>query len=550
MNLDKLTIDIRPRRPWEAVDLGILMARRWWGQLVSIWLIITTPIFALLCLLPTEYLVLQGVILWWLKPLFERPLLYVLSRTVFGEFPSTREAIKAAPKLALRQIFMSLIWRRFSMTRSFDLPVIQLEGLRGKPRSERLTVLHREGVTPASALTIFIIHIQQFLSFAIVGLLVIFLPQTIEVDWFELFMAFENENRAAMIAFTFIGMLCSAAVAPFYVASGFALYLNRRVKLEAWDLEIAFKRMVQQREENKASIKHNDSSSSQRKTSGRATSISMCLVLASACFFASPNSVKAEEEIAPLLQEQNFEEVRDVQSAAEVIDSIKKLDAFNTRDTIRYPVFDFEPEEEEVDEDDLDLSWLESFVGAFKFLGGVVNFLASAGQWLLWLIVLGLIALLVYRYRHWIAEYANFYVPSEQKKFRPEVMFGMEVTKESLPDNVGATALAHWHNGEGRQALALLYRASLFQLLECGVDFLDGDTEGVCLEKAKRFKNTPHLKSGTRLSYFETLTRAWQRHAYGHFQLDDTIVLPLCTQWQNVWAESASSNNEGAADVE
>lgn len=548
MNLDKLTIDIRPRRPWEAVDLGILMARRWWGQLVSIWLIIVTPIFFLLCFLPTEYLLLQGVILWWLKPLFERPLLYVLSRTVFGEFPSTREAINAAPKLALKQIFMSLIWRRLSMTRSFDLPVIQLEGLRGKQRSERLTVLHREGVTPASALTIFILHIQQFLSFAIVGLLVIFIPETIEVDWFELFMAYENENRAIIIAFNFIGMLCSASVAPFYVASGFALYLNRRVKLEAWDLEIAFKRMVQQRDENKGHNQKDKPQAQSKKRDGNAASISMCLVLASACFFANPSSVNAEEEIKPLLQEQTFQEVRDVYSAAEVIDSIKKLDAFNTRDTLSYPKFDFEPEEE-VDDEDLDLSWLESLAGFFKLLSDIVTFLASAGQWLLWLLVLSLVALLVYRYRHWIAEYANFHVPSEQK-FRPEVMFGMEVTKESLPDDVGAAALAHWNNGEGRQALALLYRASLFQLLECGVDFLDGDTEGVCLEKAKRYKNTPRLKSGTRLSYFESLTRVWQRHAYGHFQLDGNIVEPLCTQWQSVWAENAGASSEGAADVE
>jgi hypothetical protein len=29
---------------------------------------------------------------------------------------------------------------------------------------------------------------------------------------------------------------------PFYVAAGFAMYLNRRVQLEAWDIEQEFRR--------------------------------------------------------------------------------------------------------------------------------------------------------------------------------------------------------------------------------------------------------------------------------------------------------------------
>jgi hypothetical protein len=29
---------------------------------------------------------------------------------------------------------------------------------------------------------------------------------------------------------------------PFYVAAGFAMYLNRRVELEAWDIEQEFRR--------------------------------------------------------------------------------------------------------------------------------------------------------------------------------------------------------------------------------------------------------------------------------------------------------------------
>jgi hypothetical protein len=45
--------------------------------------------------------------------------------------------------------------------------------------------------------------------------------------------------------------LAMAAVEPVYVAAGFGLYLNRRVQLEAWDLEQAF-RQLGQRARNRA----------------------------------------------------------------------------------------------------------------------------------------------------------------------------------------------------------------------------------------------------------------------------------------------------------
>ncbi len=35
-------------------------------------------------------------------------------------------------------------------------------------------------------------------------------------------------------------------IEPFYVAAGFAMYLNRRAELEAWDIEQEFKRAFAQ----------------------------------------------------------------------------------------------------------------------------------------------------------------------------------------------------------------------------------------------------------------------------------------------------------------
>src|SRR5690606_7827088 len=70
-------------------------------------------------------------------------------------------------------------------------------------------------------------------------------PSEIHIEWMELF----TSQDAAW--FVFLTNCCNylaiTMVAPFYVACGFSLYLNRRIKLEAWDIDIAFQRIVNKR---------------------------------------------------------------------------------------------------------------------------------------------------------------------------------------------------------------------------------------------------------------------------------------------------------------
>ena len=47
MNLDQVTLEIRPRSAWEAVDLGLLMAKRWWLPMIKVWLLASAPFLAL-----------------------------------------------------------------------------------------------------------------------------------------------------------------------------------------------------------------------------------------------------------------------------------------------------------------------------------------------------------------------------------------------------------------------------------------------------------------------------------------------------------------------
>jgi hypothetical protein len=48
--------------------------------------------------------------------------------------------------------------------------------------------------------------------------------------------------RVLAVAFPISYALAVFFVEPFYVAAGFAMYLNRRAELEAWDIEQEFRR--------------------------------------------------------------------------------------------------------------------------------------------------------------------------------------------------------------------------------------------------------------------------------------------------------------------
>lgn len=245
MNLDQVTLEIRPRSAWEAVDLGLLMAKRWWLPMIKIWLLVSFPIFCLTLLIPDSWFWIGALLMWWLKPIFERPLLHILSHAVFNDLPNTRNTLKLFPALASKQIFASLTWRRLSPTRSMDLAIVQLEGLSGTRRQKRLSVLHREDSSPASWLSFMGLALEVFLWFGLISFIWALIPREIDIEWANFF--FDQESSELHLLQLSIWYCALSLTAPFYVACGFALYLNRRITLEAWDIDIAFRRIAQKR---------------------------------------------------------------------------------------------------------------------------------------------------------------------------------------------------------------------------------------------------------------------------------------------------------------
>ncbi|HIP94921.1 MAG TPA: DUF4129 domain-containing protein, partial [Leucothrix sp.] len=144
MILQEITANIRLRSTWEAIDMGFAMVQSWWKAIYLPLTILTFSIATLLYfIIPEDDFWLTGIIFWWLKPLYDRLVLNIISHKLFNEELSSWQALKAIPSLIWNTgFFQTMTFRRLSLSRGFNLPIWQLEKLRGKQRAERQRVLH------------------------------------------------------------------------------------------------------------------------------------------------------------------------------------------------------------------------------------------------------------------------------------------------------------------------------------------------------------------------------------------------------------------------
>ncbi len=139
MELERISVVLRPRESREALDLGAAMLRANARAVWSAWFAFTVPAF-LLC---NALAVLVGVpwlgllLTWWLKPLFDRVPLYVLSRAVFDRPPCWRETLRGQHAMPWGPTFAGLSWLRVDSHRALRLPLALLEGTSRQRRAER-----------------------------------------------------------------------------------------------------------------------------------------------------------------------------------------------------------------------------------------------------------------------------------------------------------------------------------------------------------------------------------------------------------------------------
>ena len=99
MELRNLQARLTPRGPWQAMDLGTRMLRACWRPLLLTWLVFTAVPFAVLVVwLGAEHFYWALFLFWWLKPLWERPLLAFCARAV-RRLSGPMDAVTRVPKL-------------------------------------------------------------------------------------------------------------------------------------------------------------------------------------------------------------------------------------------------------------------------------------------------------------------------------------------------------------------------------------------------------------------------------------------------------------------
>jgi hypothetical protein len=250
MRSDQLQIQLRQRTPWEAADLGFQLTRTYAKSVWRAWSLAFFPaaiVIGLISHFLFGNLWAGSLLLWWLKPIFDVPVLHVLSRAVFGETISAKQAVAMAFQRAnWGQLLRWITYRRLHPARALYLPVDFLERETGARRNTRTGVLARAQGSPASLLTIIGIHLEAMLMISILMLGLLFVPNEFLSDAMR--DVFDRLFIEPPIWFEWIEHLvyaCAISIfEPFYVGAGFGLYLNRRMELEAWDVDLSFRQLA------------------------------------------------------------------------------------------------------------------------------------------------------------------------------------------------------------------------------------------------------------------------------------------------------------------
>jgi len=497
-----MSVRLRPRNAWEAMDLGLELVRANARALYGAWLLAYVPVAAIVFTLMWETPFRAWLVMWWLKPLFDRVALAITARRLFGDAAPAGGIVRSLPALAWRSgIIGALTWRRFDMARSLHLPVYQLEHLSGKPARQRIRVLDREARGPAVWLSFMFLTTELVFGLGISLLIAIMTPvqapiSTLIEGWF---MGRFDQGMTG----TVLGAVAACIVEPFYVACGFTLYLQRRTILEGWDIELRFRQLTERIDKARRS----------------ATAVAASLLLAMAlAAMAVPQAAVAQQLVA--VQQpapKASEEIREVMKDPE-------FGRKGTRTRVRYVGPEFEGKR---DAKPFDWSWLAKLTQWMSEISRAAAWVAAA---------LALAFVLYY-----LARYLRLHRFANLAQRRPDFLFGLDVRPESLPDDVAGAAEALARESRLREALSLLYRGALVRLMDAGIEFRHGDTEGDCM------RHVEAAERPARKAYFRRLVDAWQSLAYGHHAIESAAVAALARDWRENFAAATARGSEPQA---
>lgn len=461
MQFDNAQIHIRQRPSMEALDLGVMLARRYWWSLLAGWLILAVPVFIGAWLVPN--LIFALMLLWWFKPLYERIPLTIVAASIFNGHASWSTIRR---NILAPDCWLWLTLFRLSPGRSTLTPVAALEGNHSR---EGIVSTRRSLIRERTMGTyIWLLILGWCLELCIVLLLLITVASLVgieipgdilndpETGFTGMFTTDAFHYWTAKLVLTLF-FVAYALVAPFYICSGFALYLNRRIELEGWDIDIGFRKLAQR----------------------VAPILGLCLILLCVdTSWAQPVDSESIESQKTSMQN----EIEEVVNSDLISD-----ERVRSR-------FEFDPPEPQ----------------PYRVIPGLERILKI----LMWGMLVAAIGFLLYKLRVW--EYAKYFRKGSTREKPIHSNVPMLRRELNLPDNVSAQATALWNSGHRRDALSLLYRGALYSLVtrhRCKIDL--SYTEAACKREVK--KTVP-----SRSKSFDSITTCWQQLAYANRSIADS----------------------------
>jgi hypothetical protein len=472
MRLDSVTAEIRPRSDWEAVDLGFAMVRRSFWRCITVWWLAMFIPCAAACLLLWDYPMLILIVFWWLKPAGSRMVLFELSRRLFGEEPRWRAVWSELPRAWWRRFFYRFIWARFSPWLPVTLAVEDLEKLRGKAYRQRCGQVVRRGEGAVMGIYFISDIAAAWLGLSLLVLILMFIPEGQDGAWQQALESWDPENPfeiPPLITRMVVGcvMVAMSLTDVFVTGAGFGVYINNRTWIEGWDVELAFKRLAQ-----------------------RMARVALVLV----SFFMISTKAPAQDQAS--------------QSPSQVIEEVKSDEAFKVH-TVTVKVPKAKPSKSS--RLNMPTEWVMGLLQVFA-----TSVIA---------LLLGFIAWVIWKNRHvfWLRTSG---IEMKRKAPSARVVMGMEVSPDTLPQDVPTAAWALWQQGRQQEALGLLYRGAISRVMESGqVEIHESDTEGDCMRRVEA------AGAAVFPDYFRGITRSWSRLAYAGMAPSDSELETLCQQW-------------------
>jgi hypothetical protein len=291
-----------------------------------------------------------------------------------------------------------------------------------------------------------------------------------------------------------VAYLAMSAIEPLYVACGFALYLNRRTQLEAWDIDLAFRRL-------------------RARLQGLGKLLGVLLLCAGALPL-SVHAATAETPPKPVVSslDKVFGQAPDSadQRFAEAAAEVYRDPRFGGERKVRRWMFKYTPKPD---------TRVQEM--PFPLLAGV---LAAVFKGLLWLLLIGAVAALVWFAWRWRGRLA----PAADEP-APALSHGQQASAEApalLPADLAGATRALWQARRRREALALLYRGCVertAQLLQLPLSA--EATEADWLRQAAA------IEDSARAQRVIAIVRTWQFAAYADRYPDDAAIEQLLSGW-------------------